>query len=103
MTRSMACSVSAKTWRSTVSESARHTRRMTFTVVFRDGNPRDYGAFDSYEVSDAGVLLIQMQREDVSRHYIAPGGWLEVVEMAEGHPVKGSRGILAIRSTNNVI
>ncbi|MGD1110481.1 MAG: hypothetical protein ABR885_09430 [Mycobacterium sp.] len=76
---------------------------MTFTVVFSSGSPRDYGAFDSFEVSDSGVLLIRMQREDVSRHYIAPGGWLEVVEMAEGHPIKGSRGILATRSNNNVI
>ena len=76
---------------------------MPFTVVFSNGEPRDYGAFDKYEVTDAGVLVIDMHREDVSRHYIAPGGWLEVVEMAEGHPTKGSRGILAPRSNNNVI
>jgi hypothetical protein len=70
---------------------------MAFTVVFSNGEPRDYGAFDSFEVSDAGVLLISMQREDVSRHYVAPGGWLEVVEMAEGQPVRMSRGILGRR------
>jgi hypothetical protein len=68
---------------------------MAFTVVFSNGEPRDYGAFDRYEVTDAGVLLIQMHREDVSRHYIAPGGWLEVVEMAEGQPVRNSRGIMS--------
>ena len=60
-------------------------------MVFNNGEPRDYGAFDSFEVTDAGVLLIRMQREDVSRHYIAPGGWLEVIEMAEGRPVRMSR------------
>ncbi len=70
---------------------------MAFTVVFSNGEPRDYGAFDTYEVSDSGVLLIQMQREDVNRHYIAPGGWLEIVEMADGQPVKWSRGILGTR------
>ena len=63
-------------------------------MVFSNGELRDYGAFDSYEVTDAGVLIIQMHREDVSRHCIAPGGWLEVVEMAEGQPVRLSRGIL---------
>jgi hypothetical protein len=70
---------------------------MAFTVVFSNGEPRDYGAFDSFEISDAGVLLIRMQREDVSRHYVAPGGWLEVVEMAEGQQIKMSRGILGRR------
>jgi ADP-ribose pyrophosphatase YjhB (NUDIX family) len=71
---------------------------MSFTVVFSKGEPRDYGVFDSFEVTDAGVLLIRMQRQDVSRHYIAPGGWLEVVEMAEGQPVRMSRGILGCRN-----
>jgi hypothetical protein len=61
------------------------------------GGGRDYGAFDSYEVTDAGVLVIQLHREDVSRHYVAPGGWLEVVEMAEGQPIKMSRGIMGRR------
>lgn len=70
---------------------------MTFTVVFSNGSARDYGAFDSYEVTDAGVLIIRMQRADINCHYIAPGGWLEVVEMAEGQPTKGSRGILGTR------
>jgi hypothetical protein len=71
---------------------------MSFTVVFSSGEPRDYGVFDSFEVSDAGVLLIRMGRQDVSRHYVAPGGWLEVVEMAEGQPVRMSRGILGCRT-----
>ncbi len=71
---------------------------MAFTVVFSNGEPRDYGAFDSYEVTDAGVLVIQMQRDDVNRHYVAPGGWLEVVEMAEGRPISMSRGIMGYRS-----
>jgi hypothetical protein len=70
---------------------------MTFTVVFGNGEARDYGVFDSFEVTDAGVLLIRMQREDVSRHYLAPGAWLEVVEMAEGQPVRMSRGIIGHR------
>jgi hypothetical protein len=76
---------------------------MAFTVVFSNGSPRDYGAFDTFEVSDAGVLLIQMQRQDVSRHYIAPGGWLEIVEMADDQPIKGSRGILATRTNPNIV
>ena len=67
-------------------------------MVFSNGEPRDYGAFDSYEVTDAGVLLIEMNREDVNRHYVAPGGWLEVVEVAEGQPVKMSRAIMGRRS-----
>ena len=46
---------------------------MAFTLVFSNGEPRDYGAFDSYEITDAGVLIIQMHREDVERHYVAPG------------------------------
>ena len=66
---------------------------MPFTVVFSNGEPRDYGAFDKYEVTDAGVLVIDMHREDVNRHYIAPGGWLEVIEIAEGEPIKMSRSI----------
>ncbi|HVQ85228.1 MAG TPA: hypothetical protein VMS84_10870 [Mycobacterium sp.] len=70
---------------------------MAFTVVFSNGEPRDYGAFDSYEVTDAGVLVIQMQRGDVNRHYVAPHGWLEVVEMAEGQPITMSRGIMGYR------
>jgi hypothetical protein len=70
---------------------------MAFTVVFSNGEPRDYGAFDEYEVSDAGVLCIRMHREDVNLHYLAPGAWLEVVEMAEGQPVKSARGILGTR------
>jgi hypothetical protein len=70
---------------------------MAFTVVFSNGELRDYGAFDSYEVSDAGVLVIQLHREDVKRHYVAPGGWLEVVEMAEGRPIQMSRGIMGRR------
>ena len=67
---------------------------MAFTVVFSNGEMRDYGAFDSYEVSDAGVLVTQLHREDVKRHYVAPGGWLEVVEMADGQPIQMSRGIM---------
>ena len=67
-------------------------------MVFSNGEPRDYGAFDKYEVTDAGVLLIEMNREDVNRHYVAPGGWLEVVEVAEGQPVKMSRAIMGRRS-----
>jgi hypothetical protein len=70
---------------------------MAFTVLFSNGELRDYGAFDSYEVTDAGVLVIQLHREDVSRHYIAPNGWLEVVEMADGQPIRMSRGILGRR------
>jgi hypothetical protein len=70
---------------------------MSFTVVFSNGEPRDYGPFDSLEVTDAGVLLIRMQREDVSRHYVAPDGWLEVVEMVEGQPIRTSREILGCR------
>jgi hypothetical protein len=42
-------------------------------------------------------LVIDMHREDVSRHYIAPGSWLELVEMAEGQPASASRGVLAVR------
>jgi len=60
-------------------------------VVFSNGEPRDYGAFDKYQVTDAGVLVIDMHREDVNRHYVAPRGWLEVVEMADGQPDKKSR------------
>jgi len=71
---------------------------MTFAVVFINGEPRDYGAFDKYEVADAGVLLIEMHREDVNRHYVAPGGWLEVVEMGEGQSAKMSRAIIGHRS-----
>lgn len=70
---------------------------MPFTVVFSSGEPRDYGAFDKYEVTDAGVLVIDMHREDVNRHYIAPGGWLEVIDMAEGQPVRMSRGVMGVR------
>ena len=70
---------------------------MAFTVMFSSGELRDYGAFNSYEITDAGVLVIQLHREDVNRHYVAPGGWLEVVEMAEGQPVRMSRGILGRR------
>jgi hypothetical protein len=33
---------------------------MAFTVVFSNGELRDYGAFDSYEITDAGVLIIQL-------------------------------------------
>jgi hypothetical protein len=76
---------------------ARHTLRMAFTVVFSNGEPRDYRAFDKYEVTDAGVLLIEMHREDVNRHYIAPGGWLEVVEIAEGQPARMSCAIMGCR------
>jgi len=43
------------------------------------------------------VLVIQMQRGDVNRHYVAPHGWLEVVEMAEGQPITMSRGIMGYR------
>ena len=67
-------------------------------MVFTNGEPRDYGAFHKYEVTDAGVLLIEMHREDVNRHYIASGGWLEVVEMGEGQPAKMSRAIIGHRS-----
>jgi hypothetical protein len=70
---------------------------MAFTVVFSNGELRDYGAFDSYEVTDAGVLIIQLHRADANRHYVAPGGWLEVVEMADGQPVQMSRGIVGRR------
>jgi hypothetical protein len=70
---------------------------MAFTVMFSNGELRDYGAFDSYEITDAGVLIIQLHRDDVNRHYVAPGGWLEVVEMAEGQPTKMSRGIMGRR------
>jgi hypothetical protein len=70
---------------------------MAFTVMFSNGELRDYGAFDSYEITDAGVLIIERHREDVNRHYVAPGGWLEVVEMAEGQPIKMSRGIMGRR------
>ena len=38
-----------------------------------------------------------MKREDISRHILAPGAWLEVVEMAAGQPVKMTRGIIAHR------
>ena len=76
---------------------ARHNPRMAFTVVFSNGESRDYEASDSFEVTNAGVLIIQMKRVDLSRHYVAPGAWLEVVEMAEGHPVKMSRGIVGHR------
>ena len=75
----------------------RHTARMPFTVVFANGEPRDYGASDSFEVTDAGVLVIQMKREDISRHYVAPGAWLEVVELADGTPMRMSRGIIGHR------
>ena len=71
------------------------TPNMVFTVVFSSGEPRDYGVFDKYEVTDSGVLLIEMHRDDVVRHCVAPGGWIEVVEMAEGQPVRGSRGIIS--------
>jgi hypothetical protein len=70
---------------------------MAFTVVFGNGEPRDYGAFDSFEVTDAGVLIIQMKREDIHRHYVAPGAWMEVVEMVEGTPVRMSRGVISHR------
>ena len=73
----------------------RHTAPMPFTVVFANGEARDYSASDSFEISDAGVLTIQMKREDISRHILAPGAWLEVVEMAAGQPVKMTRGIIA--------
>jgi hypothetical protein len=68
---------------------------MTFTVIFSNGEPRDYGAFDKYQVTDAGVLVIEMHRDDVNRHYVAPRGWLEVVEMADGQPDKASRKIIS--------
>jgi hypothetical protein len=70
---------------------------MPFTVVFSNGEPRDYGVFDKYEVTDAGVLVIDMHREDVNRHYIAPGCWLELVEMADNQPASASRGVLGVR------
>ena len=70
---------------------------MAFTVFFSNGELRDYGAFDSYEVTDAGVLVIQLHREDVNRHYVSPNGWLEIVEMSEGQPIKMSRRILGRR------
>lgn len=75
----------------------RHTARMPFTVVFGNGEVRDYSAQDSFEVTDAGVLIIQMKREDIRRHYVAPGAWLEVVELEEGTPVRMSRGIIGHR------
>jgi hypothetical protein len=43
------------------------------------------------------VLVIQLHRDDVNRHYVAPGGWLEVVEIAEKQPIKMSRGIMGRR------
>jgi hypothetical protein len=70
---------------------------MVFTVVFGNGEARDYGAFDSFQVADAGVLIIEMKREDINRHYVAPGAWLEVVEMVDGTPVRMSRGIIGHR------
>jgi hypothetical protein len=70
---------------------------MVFTVVFSNGEARDYGAFDSFEVTDAGVLIIEMKREDINKHYVAPGAWLEVVEMVDGSPVRMSRGIIGHR------
>lgn len=70
---------------------------MAFTVVFANCEVRDYGAQDSFEVTEAGVLIIQMKREDISRHYVAPGGWLEVVEVVDGTPVRMSRGIIGHR------
>lgn len=70
---------------------------MPFTVVFSNGEPRDYGVFDKYEVTDAGVLVIDMHREDINRHYIAPGSWLEIVDLADGQPASASRGVLAVR------
>lgn len=70
---------------------------MPFTVVFGNGEARDYGAADSFEITDAGLLIIQLKREDISRHIVAPGAWLEVVEMVEGQPVKMTRGIIAHR------
>jgi hypothetical protein len=68
---------------------------MAFTVVFSTKEIRDYGVFDSFEVTDSGVLIIEMKREDVSRHFVAPGAWLEVVEIPDGHPAKTTRGIIA--------
>ncbi|MDP7701440.1 MULTISPECIES: hypothetical protein [unclassified Mycobacterium] len=70
---------------------------MAFTVVFANGEARDYSAFDTFEVTDAGVLVISMKREDISRHFVAPGAWLEVVEVVDGTPVRMSRGIIAHR------
>ncbi|ORJ63960.1 hypothetical protein [Mycobacterium simiae] len=70
---------------------------MPFTVVFSNGEPRDYGVFDKYQVTDAGVLVIDMHRADVKRHYIAPGSWLELVEMADDKPASASRGVLGVR------
>jgi hypothetical protein len=43
------------------------------------------------------VLIIEMKREDINRHYVAPGAWLEVVEMVDGTPVRMSRGIIGHR------
>ena len=68
---------------------------MVFTVVFSSGEPRDYGVFDKYEISGSGVLLIEMHRDDVLRHYVAPGGWLEVIEMADGQSARLSRKIIS--------
>ena len=70
---------------------------MPFTVVFSNGEPRDYGVFDKYQVTDAGVLIIDMHRDDVKRHYIAPGSWLELVDMADNQPANASRGVLGVR------
>ena len=70
---------------------------MPFTVVFSNGEPRDYGVFDKYEVTDAGVLIIDMHREDVNRHYVAPGSWLELVDMPDNQPASASRGVLGVR------
>jgi hypothetical protein len=70
---------------------------MVFTVVFGNGEARDYGPLDSFEVTDAGVLIIQMKREDINRHYVAPGAWLEVVEMVDGTSSRISRGIIGHR------
>jgi len=39
-----------------------------------------------------------MHREDVNRHYVAPRGWLEVVEMADGTADKKSRSIMSHKS-----
>ncbi|MBW0020210.1 MAG: hypothetical protein JO236_22100 [Mycobacterium sp.] len=70
---------------------------MAFTVVFANGEARDYGASDSFEITDAGVLMIHMKRDDVDLHIVAPGAWLEVVQMAEGQSVKMTRVIVGHR------
>ena len=71
---------------------------MTFTVVFYQRRTAGLRRIRQVRVTGAGVLPIEMHREDVNRHCVAPGGWLEVIEMGEGQPAKMSRAIIGHRS-----